>query len=278
MHKSIFITLSEYKTNPILEFYKIEKILYKKCDFDRRLIDILDTCFMMSDFLRFKFVCINDALESFRKVFRKFQNCIYDVLEQEDKYILEDAYLNYCEILYHLFSFLTEDFILRFDFYDNRALEQAKGMICSGLKAMNFKIVCIDEKQKLFEVIKINQGAEVVAALSPTNIKEAIIGYLGARDSDIAEKETRLLTLINLLTPNIKKYRNEKTISKVSEFVQLIRHSEEKKEEPAYKWFYENKSKYLDDIFSLCLFAQHYFLAKETISMFDHLKENNIAK
>lgn len=116
----------------------------------------------------------------------------------------------------------------------------------------------------------INPIAEVISVESSNDISNAIMGFLGNRD--IKTKEKYLHDFIELLEPTIKRYADQPLIKKIKEYVQLLRHPEAKKEEENYKWYFNNKKKYINKIFELCLFVQQYDLAKNTVKEFEDNK------
>lgn len=276
MHKSIFLSINDYKSDPITEIKKIDKVLQKECGYYTTIYSFLKQSFVQSKVLRSRFVDLDDCVDSLIYNISHNYNCYcFETLDSNTQTIIFNEFFNYCEVIFHLL-FLAYKYKKKYinDFDENVYL-QAIDVINVSLKSLNHKIIYLDEKEYLFEVIKIDPESEIVAAQSENTIKQAILHYLGARDNNIKEKENRLLQLIVLLEPNIKKFKNESSISKVSEYVQLIRHSEEKKKEKEYQWYYDNKEKYLDYIFAMCIYAQHYFITKDVINTFEKLKTNN---
>ena len=123
--------------------------------------------------------------------------------------------MDYCEVIFHLL-FISVVFVDKQLFNCNiEAYLQSIDFIKFSLKSFNYNIMEFDSDKRLFEVVKINPEAEIIAALSEQTIKCAILQYLGARDDDIEEKETRLSILVDLLEPNLKKYNNDKNIKYV---------------------------------------------------------------
>ena len=159
------------------------------------------------------------------------------------------------------------------DFNENVYL-QAIDVINVSLKSLNHKIIYFDEKEYLFEVIKIDPESEMVAAQSEPTIKSAILHYLGARDNDIKEKENRLHQLIDLLEPSFDKYKNDNTVKDIKEYIQMVRHPEIYKAKKEYDWFFKDKKEYLDRLFSLCVYIQQFVISKETLKEFKQLKKD----
>jgi len=151
-------------------------------------------------------------------------------------------------------------------------------IISTSLKSMNFKIEIVNEEIGDVKIIKDNPEAECVAKQSPKNIREAIIDYLGSRDSDSKEKEKSLHHLIDMLELTLEKYENADIVNKVKEYVQLVRHPEKKKEQKEYAWYFKDKTSYFDLIFSMCIFVQEYSLTKDSIEKFGSLKKEAIAE
>lgn len=285
MHKPIFDELEcSYKTNPISEYNKIIKILNKdfcnflKLDFTGSSIyslkELFSEAFKKSEILSTHYVDFENCLSEITTNINKNINNNFDNLAVDIKDKLFDEYFNFCEIIFHMISIVDcqfneseKDEIE----WDQDLINQINGMINNALKSMNYKI--IKTESNIFNVIKIDLNAEIVAAQSDKSIKETILLYLATRDNKIEDKKSYLLKLINLLEPVFKQYNNE-PISSVKEYAQLLRHPVMKKTENKYKWFYENECEYLDKLFSMCLFVQHYAITKNTLKDFNQRKNN----
>ena len=50
----------------------------------------------------------------------------------------------------------------------------------------------------------------------------------------------------------------------------MIRHPERKNKELRYKWFFENKNQYLDDLFLCCIYVQQHLVVKQKLKDFDN--------
>ncbi|MCR5308421.1 MAG: hypothetical protein K6E24_05455, partial [bacterium] len=158
--------------------------------------------------------------------------------------------------------------------FDKDTYLQFIDIIKTSLKSINHDYKVIEEDNYEIVVFKNNPDAECVAEKSPKKLKDAIYYYLGTKDSEVEEKENRLHIIIDLIEPLLKKYKNENNlISKTEEYVQLIRHPEIKKNESQYKWFFNDKKAYLDELFMLCVFVKEYDLSKDTIKEFEGLKK-----
>ena len=279
MRKSIFLSINDYNSDPITEIDKIDRVLQKECGYYTTIYNLLNQSFVRSKLLRSRFVNLDDCIDSLiYNISHNYNRCDFERLDSNIQNIIFNEFFNYCEVIFHLLFLAYKYEKINTTDFDENVFLQAIDVIKVSLKSLNYQIVCLNEEEFLFEVIKINPESEIVAAQSENTIKQAILHYLGARDNDIKEKENRLLQLIVLLEPNIKKFKNESSISKVSEYVQLIRHSEEKKKEKEYQWYFDNKEKYLDYIFAMCIYAQHYFITKDVINTFEKLKTNNSEK
>ena len=284
MHKPIFEKLyNGYETNPIKEYNKINCILDKHFCTDWRygcdssyltLNNLFSIYYENSKILSINFVDFNSCLGELTDNLRDYRSHHFNYLTSDVKDKLFEEYFNFCEIIFHMISIVDNHFN---EFEKNRInwnqslMDQLIGMINNALKSMNYKI--IKKESNIFNVIKIDLNAEIVAAQSDESIKKTILLYLATRDNKIEDKKSYLLKLINLLEPVFNKYNNE-PISSVKEYAQLLRHPEMKKTENKYKWFYENECEYLDKLFSMCLFVQHYAITKNTLKDFNQRKNN----
>lgn len=189
-------------------------------------------------------------------------------------------FLNYCEVLSHIAHFslktMGESNNNRQSQCIVRSFKRLLSVVETSLKSMGFKLEISDKDSLKTRAIKINPQAESVAARSPQNIRETIICYLAAKDGDVTTKENELHRLIDFLEPTFNKYQ-EKPISDIKGYTQLLRHPEVKKNETGYKWFYDdNKEKYLDDLFSMCVFVEEYQLVKENLKVFKERKTSEM--
>lgn len=277
-HKSIFTRIKEYKGNPIDEYKKISVFLSKKCYYGDTIFDIFDKCFKYSKLLSPNFVDLEYCLESYEDLLDRYSYDDYLKLEKNIQDDLLDAFLTYCEIIlcmYYVtfYSYLIPKNIIPSSNFDKEIFAQLLSIITNSLKSMNYKIKVEDENNGQVQIIKNNPWAEMIASESPNDISQAIIFYLGARDKDIEEKESRLHNLIDLLEPTFKKYNGVEVVGKIKQYVQLIRHPKEKVNEQQYKWFFDNKSDYLDKLFSMCVFVQSYSINRELVNEFENNKK-----
>lgn len=273
MHKSIFLSINDYKSDPITEIKKIDKVLQKECGYYTTIYSFLKQSFVQSKVLRSRFVDLDDCIDSLIYNISHNYNCYdFERLDSNIQSIIFNEFFNYCEVIFHLL-FLAYKYEKKYiNGFDENVYLQAIDVIKVSLKSLNYRIVYLDEKECLFEVIKIDPESEIVAAQSEPNIKHAILHYLGARDNDIKEKENRLHQLIDLLEPSFEKYKNDNTVKDIKEYIQMVRHPEIYKTKKEYVWFFKGKEEYLDRLFSLCVFLQQFVISKETLKEFKQLK------
>ncbi|MDD4157407.1 MAG: hypothetical protein PHY08_12630, partial [Candidatus Cloacimonetes bacterium] len=275
-HKSIFLKVKEYNGNPIDEYNKISSFLNKKCYYNYSIYSLLNDNFQCSTLLRINYIDFDNCLNSVIKNLDVYADSDFSYLEEGTQEILLDDFLTYCELITHIYFVTYNNYIKRIwddTHFDKNIYIQLIDLIKASLKSMNHDIKMIDDDTSEVLAIKCNPEAESVAEQSPTSLKEAIIYYLGSRDNDLEEKENRLHKIIDLLEPILKKYKELDAVKKVEEYVQLIRHSELKKNEENYKWFFENKGDYIDDIFMMCIFVKEYEITKTNIKKFESLKK-----
>lgn len=276
MHKSIFLTIKDYKSDPITEMKKIDNILQKECGYYTTIYNVLTRNFVKSKELRVRFVDLDECISSLIPFISDNYNCFdFQSLSTVIQKNIYDEFFDYCETIIHLLSISYESAEHEIEDFDNDTYMQAVESIIYSLKSLNYKIDYLDEKKQTFQVIKINPEAEIVAAQSEITIKQSIIHYLGARDNDLEEKENRLHKIIDLLELSFKKYTNDNNVKKIREYIQLIRHPKTYENRPEYKWFYDEKDKYLDELFSLCIYVQHLVIMKEIVNNLDELKKES---
>lgn len=281
MYKSLFERLKNYETNPIDEYNKIssflnDAIVYQ--DYNVRLYSLLSDAFLYCKDLRCCFTSLDSCIEINCLSLEKYDypaKSYYQSIADNEKDNLLDEYLTYCQVLLTCLSYLRKNInaIIR-EYYctsiNSEVVEQFNELITFSLKSFNYK--CIMNNNCLnAEIIMINPIAEVTALESPKNISDAIMGFLGNRDTKT--KETYLHTFIDLLEPTFKKYSDHPLVKIIKEYVQLLRHPEVKKEETEYKWFFDNKKKYIDKLFELCLLVQQYDLSKSIVDEFEKNKK-----
>ncbi len=220
-------------------------------------------------------------MDAFTTSIEENKNYPFSCLSDNSKKSVLDDFLNYCEALSHIVCFslktIGESNNNRQSQCIVRSFKGLLSVVKTSLKSMGFKLIVLDENSLETRAIKINPQAEFVAAHSPQNIRETIICYLATRDGDVTAKENELHHLIDLLEPTFNKYQ-EKPISDIKGYTQLLRHPEVKKNETGYKWFYDdkNKEKYLDDLFSMCVFVEQYQLVKENLKVFKERKTSEM--
>lgn len=280
-HKSIFDLIDEYKSDPIEEYKKIDDFIrHTYCADCVTIYDTLEEWYPLCEKLFTTYPTFEKCLDVFTKSIKENEFYLFSYLSDNSKKDVLDDFLNYCEVLSHI---VIVHFGLKIMGESNnnrqsrcivRSFTGLLSIVKTSLKSMGFKLVVKDENSLETKAIKINPQAEFVAARSPQSIRETIICYLAARDGDITAKENELHRLINFLEPTFKNYNRESPISDIKGYTQLLRHSEVKKSETGYKWFNDNKNKekYLDDLFSMCVFVEDYQLVKENLKEFKERK------
>lgn len=282
-HKSIFDLIDEYKSDPITEYEKIDNFIRNTdCADCVTIYDTLKRWYPLCEKLFTTYPTFENCLDVFTKSIKENRIYLFSYLSDNSKKDVLDDFLNFCEVLSHIVHFCLKT---TGESNNNRqsqcTVHSFKGLLSiveTSLKSMGFKLVVLDENSLETKAIKINPQAEFLAARSPQNIRETIICYLAARDGDITAKENELHRLINFLEPTFKKYNRESPISDIKGYTQLLRHSEVKKSETGYKWFNDdkNKEKYLDDLFSMCVFVEEYQLVKENLKKFKERKTSEM--
>lgn len=275
-HISIFEKVKNYKSDPITEFYKILNFLHdQKCTNHLSAQDILDEYYYLCAPLSNVYPTYDECVLSNTKNISRYRNGDYYLLNNEDRDIVLDDFLTYCEIILHCFYVLDDDGSLReyYDF-DNQSFLRIEAIVKTSLSSLGY-CYKVNKEDLFIKISKISPVAESVALFSPPKLKEAIELYLTIRNEDTKNKRLTVHYIIDLLEPTLKKYENQPLVKKVKEYSQLLRHPEINKEKDEYKWFYKNEKKYLDDLFNLCIFVQQYALANDTIKIFDDNKKGN---
>lgn len=282
-HKSIFDLIDEYKSDPITEYEKINNFIRNTDCVDYETIyDTLKRWYPLCEKIFTTYPTFEECLDVFTKSIKEKRIYLFSSLSDNSKKDVLDDFLNYCEALSHIVCFslktIGESNNNRQSQCIVRSFKGLLSVVKTSLKSMGFKLEISDKDSLETRAIKINPQAEFVAARSPQNIRETIICYLAARDGDITAKENELHRLINFLEPTFKNYNRESPISDIKGYTQLLRHSEVKKSETGYKWFNDNKNKekYLDDLFSMCVFVEDYQLVKENLKEFKERKTSEM--
>lgn len=275
MHKSIFLSINDYNSDPITEINKIDRVLQKECGYYTTIYNLLNQSFVRSKLLRSRFVNLDDCIDSLiYNISHNYNRYDFERLDSNIQNIIFNEFFNYCEVIFHLLLLAYKYEKINTRDFDENVFSQAIDVIKISLKSLNHQIVCLNEKEFLFEVIKIDPESEMVAAQSEPSIKQAILHYLGSRDNDIKDKENRLHQLIDLLEPSFDKYKNDNTVKDIKEYIQMVRHPEIYKAKKEYAWFFKDKKEYLDRLFSLCVYMQQFVISKETLKEFKQLKKD----
>ena len=280
MYKSLFERIKNYSSNPVNEFKKINSFINKtEVDHLIKLSTLFEDAFVYCKDLRRIYPDYKDCI---------WQNCSslfhYDAIsndsynssiDEDTKELLLNDFLTYCQIVLTMVNYIInkQSEILSKHFITSlnaEIINQLVEMIESSLKCFNYKHY-IKKDSLNVELAMDNPVAEATAAESKTDIADVIMGYLSNRD--VKTKENHLHTFIDLIEPLFKTYSDQPIIKKIREYSQLIRHPEVKKDNPQYKWFFANKKKHLDNLFSLCLFVQQYSISKNIIKEFEDNKK-----
>lgn len=233
---SLFDLLDNYKTTPSIEINKIKSILRR-----RRNISLIDT------------ISFEEALDYLYKTseFGSYELSIDDFIEKialknydsknENANIL--PYRRLCEFLLTLLD--KENYYKHKDLFsvDEKQLWM---LLFKGLSSCGYTVEYDENGHRATR--KIDVEAEAVAASNP-DYKECIFNYLISKELD--EKESALTSL----SIKLEAVQSEdKYVKKIREYVQLLRHKEEKKNEKKYSWFFnECYESNLDDLFKLFL-------------------------
>lgn len=283
MYKSLFERLQNYESDPIDEYHKISTFLddaiverYNKI----HLNTLLSDAFLFCKEFRCYFASLDDCVDSNCSNIWKYQcpaKSYYQSLDENDRDILLDEFLTYCQILLTCLSYFREHSITILNKYfvngiNWEIVDQFEELVIHSLNCFNYKSVSKKDSLNV-EIVMINPVAEVVALESTKHISEAIFGYLANRD--IKTKEKFLHDFIDLLEPTFKKYSDQGLVKKIREYIQLLRHPETKKDDTDYQWYFKNKKKYIDKLFELCLFVQQYDLSKAIVAEFEDNKKTS---
>lgn len=278
VYKSIFDRLKNYKSNPINEYNKISNYIENLYfNYSDSFLSYLNEAHYYCNDFRIIFPELNELLDSTCGTISSYTSIknFDNYFSDDKKETLLNEFLTYCQII------LTLIFVFRKHKNDitnynmtvdvnNSDTDYCLTLISTSLKSFGYKYICPNNDHGV-EIISENPIAESVAAMSDNTISDPIYLYLGTRD--IKAKETYLHDLIDSIEPLLKKYSDQNLIKKIREYVQLVRHPEVKKDEKEYKWFFENKKQYLDELFMACIFIQQYDLTKALINKFEILKK-----
>lgn len=271
MYKSIFDRINNYVSNPVDEYFKIKKFVDSTYCVNRNTVfDVLEEFFVFSKELSSVYGDINDCLLDNTSLIFNYCNALpaknyFNNLNDSLKENLTNEFLCYIQVLRTILEYVLEPNNTPIGL-DNTVIEQFINLVDTSLKSIGYKIDAIKNR---VEIMKIDPVSESVADQSPKNISDAIIYFLCSRT--IEDKERSLHELIDLLEPTFKKYSDQPIVNKAKRYSQLLRHPEINKNDERYKWFYSNKSSYIDELFSLCVFVQQYSISKSITSKFDRL-------
>ena len=233
---SLFDYLDVYKTTPANEIRKISSLLKTKVIYygSTAFVNLFVELFPSSLFAAYE--------PSFSEFLNTFVFADFDATNKEKTEFLQYRY--YCELLLNLLNVNAE---IGFKNSVAEEINQLKRMIDNGTSGCGLKLV--RDKNNHIVTMKKDEKAEAIAAINK-EFKEPIFDYLIAKT--IKEKESALTSL----SIKLEAIKSDDSFFKTNkEFVQLLRHKEEKKRDNKYSWFFveKNYEKNLDDLFELLL-------------------------
>lgn len=114
--------------------------------------------------------------------------------------------------------------------------------------------------------------AEAIAVTEELQLKNIIYKYLSIREGNISAKIECLKFLADYVEVICKKYNEDKYLSKVSEYMQYVRHAKEVKEKQFPMFYAFNYEQNLDFIFEILISALQIDKCKQIIKNFDLLR------
>lgn len=246
--------LDTYKTNPVNEINKIKTILNRSgyVDFVYR---------HLSD--GFEMVFANTSFASYEPSFKDFlNNIIFKDYNPKDLQTAITSYRYFSEFLMALIDYGVD---YSFEETFGNDIAQLEKIILLGLDNCGYTIV---KSRKNRVTKKKDEQAESIAATNNKYSKN-ILDYLLAKTLDEKEKVLTSLAIQLESTSPKDKYSKQNR-----EFVQLLRHKDEKIKDPKYSWFFndENYENNLDKLFKVYLSV----IAHD--DCFDYLQEFNSNK
>lgn len=232
----LFEMLDSYITNPVNEIRKIEDILNRKRHIQYDGTYSLKEVFGIA-YTRTQFASLEPTINSF------LTNIIYKDYSETDYVKTAICYRCLCEFLLAIIDHGIEYYYLE-HFEDD--VEQLKNIINLGLEKSGYVLV---NKGKHRVTSKKDEVAELIATTNK-HYNKNILDYLLAKTTD--EKEKVLTALAIQLEGREPKDKYSKDCG---EWVQLLRHKEEKIKEAQYSWFFsaEDYGDNLDKLFRIYL-------------------------
>lgn len=235
---NLYDTLDNYVTNPELEISKISAIL------DRvKNVSVLETISFRSALNE---TYMTSVFGSYELDINQFINRV--VLKgfmpnQKTTHVV--PYRKLCEFLLELLETGVPAKYKKLFANDEK---QLLSLITVGLKSCGYEIINYQDH-------RVTKKIDIVAeAVASTNIdyKEYIFDYLLSKSLD--EKEDALTSLCIKLEATKS---NDKYVKRIREYIQLLRHKEEKKSDKKYRWFFDSYDydNNLDKLFRLLLLS-----------------------
>ena len=246
--------LNNYKTTPENEMRKIEEMLSARSfyyDGMMTLIEILREEFLSSDYKKYE-----TTFDSF------YSNVILCDSNFVGLNTLEKKLTSLIMYEEFLLNLLLRGKIHNYHASVTKAAAHLISIISEGLAKMGYEI---EDNEGEYYIKKIDAIAEIAATNNPTFSRD-IFDYLVSKT--VKNKEDALLNLSNRLNA-IKECPGY--VKQNKEYVQLLRHKDEKIKDPKYAWFY-NESSYndnLDKLFKIFISMISYCDAFGVIEEFD---------
>ena len=228
--------LDGYKTNPKNEIRKISALLKEHVSFDGRTIwELISLSFAHSEFSEIE----TDLHSFYTNLILKNDN--FSGLGTDEVVVLQYRFL--CELIFNLLDVGQSYSIF---IADAKEILQLKGLIKHGLQLCGYKMEWI---KKHYVTRKLDIHAEAVA-IANKDYKDYIFDYLIAKS--VNDKEHALLNICNKLE-SIKIVDGYTKHSR--DYIQLLRHPDERKNIDKYSWFYrkDNYLLNLDRLFRILL-------------------------
>lgn len=249
---NLFDLLANYKTTPEEEINKIYQIIYRHIFGTKTLWDYLSEVFYRS-----KFASFQPDIDSFISAF-VFRNEIFEQKNEEEIELLK--YRLFVEFLSNLFLVCLKSDLYYKDAKDS--IWQIKSIIKEGLQHFGFELI---ENNYNYVTAKKDLTAEIIATCNK-DYKDDIYDFLIAKS--VSEKENAL-TNLSIKLQAVKPL--DSFSRRVREYIQLLRHKTEKKEDPNYSWFFEKADydKNLDGLFKILICFISHQDCYQTLTDFD---------
>ena len=257
---NLFEMLENYKRTPYDEVRKINDILERKVYVDYENISLLDVFEQI--FLKSQFIAYESNFKSF------LDNFIF-TSEYGIRFVgLDEAIIEYrlfCELLLNLIK--IKNCINYIDKFGSD-IKQLQMIIENGINNTGYKII---EQNGNIVTAKKDEIAESVA-IKNEKYRNTIYDYLIAKN--VKEKENAL-TKLAIKLEAIKS--TDSYIKANREYIQILRHKEEKIIDEKYSWFFED-SEYennLDKLFKIYISTIAYLNCTNDIKTFK-MKTNDV--